>query len=70
MILTVTANPTIDRVYFIEDFEIGKLHRARRVARSAGGKGINVARVAKIMGREASAMGFVGGYLSLDGMLR
>ena len=62
MILTVTANPTIDRVYFIEDFEIGKLHRARRVARSAGGKGINVARVAKIMGREASAMGFVGGY--------
>lgn len=62
VILTVTANPTIDRVYFIEDFEIGKVHRAKRVARSAGGKGINVARVAHIIGRETAAMGFVGGY--------
>ncbi len=62
MILTVTANPTIDRVYVIEDFEIGKVHRVGKVARSAGGKGINVARVAKILGRETAAMGFVGGY--------
>ncbi len=62
MILTVTLNPTIDRVYFIEKFEIGKLHRAKRITRSAGGKGINVARVAKIIGRETAAMGFVGGY--------
>ncbi len=62
MILTVTANPTIDRVYFIEDFEIGKVHRAKGVSQSAGGKGINVARVAAIIGRETAAMGFVGGY--------
>ncbi len=62
MILTVTANPTIDRVYFIDGFETGKVHRADRVTQSAGGKGINVARVAKILGRETSAMGFVGGY--------
>lgn len=62
MILTVTANPTIDRVYFIDDFEMGKLHRAKRISRSAGGKGINVARVAGILGRKTAAMGFVGGY--------
>lgn len=62
MILTVTANPTIDRVYFIDDLETGKLHRAKRVSRSAGGKGINVARVATILGRKTGAMGFVGGY--------
>ena len=62
MILTVTANPTIDRVYIIEDFEIGKVHRAGKVSRSAGGKGINVARVCHILGRETAAMGFVGGY--------
>jgi len=43
MILTVTANPTIDRVYFIDDLETGKLHRAKRISRSAGGKGVNVA---------------------------
>lgn len=62
MILTVTANPTIDRVYFVENFEFGKVHRVNSVARSAGGKGINVARVAKIIGSETAAMGFVGGY--------
>jgi len=62
MILTVTTNPTIDRVYFVEGFEFGKVHRVNSVARSAGGKGINVARVAKIIGRSTAAMGFVGGY--------
>ena len=62
MILTVTANPTIDRVYFVDDFEFGKVHRVENVSRSAGGKGINVARVAKIIGANTSAMGFVGGY--------
>ena len=62
MILTVTANPTIDRVYIIEDFEIGKVMRCDKVSRSAGGKGINVARVCHILGRCTAAMGFVGGY--------
>ncbi len=62
MILTVTANPAIDRVYFIENFEIGKVHRANRISCSAGGKGLNVARVAHLIGRKTAAMGFVGGY--------
>ena len=62
MILTVTANPTIDRVYFVDNFEFGKVHRVESVARSAGGKGINVARVASIIGAQSAAMGFVGGY--------
>ena len=62
MILTVTANPTIDRVYIIEDFKIGNVMRCDSVSRSAGGKGINVARVCQILGRETAAMGFVGGY--------
>ncbi len=62
MILTVTANPTIDRVYFVEKFEMGEVHRPERFTRSAGGKGLNVARVAKIMGGDTAAMGFVGGY--------
>lgn len=62
MILTVTANPTIDRVYFVDGLEYGKVHRVDDFSRSAGGKGINVARVAKIIGRDTAAMGFVGGY--------
>ncbi len=62
MILTVTANPTIDRVYFVEEFKMGKVHRVQKMACSAGGKGINVARVAAVIGKETAAMGFVGGY--------
>lgn len=62
MMLTVTANPTIDRVYFLDNFKLGEVHRGFKFTRSAGGKGINVARVAKIIGAEVAAMGFVGGY--------
>ena len=61
MILTVTANPTVDKVYFVDDFKMGEVHRPSRIAISAGGKGINVARVAKELGQEVISMGFIGG---------
>ncbi len=61
MILTVTANPAVDRVYKLDSFALGKLHRPESVTVSAGGKGINVARVAKILDADVCAMGFVGG---------
>jgi len=61
MILTVTANPAVDRVYRIDGFEMGKVHRPESVTVSAGGKGINVARVSKILGADVCALGFVGG---------
>ena len=61
MISTVTANPTIDKVYFVDDFKMGEVHRVNRTAKSAGGKGINVARVAKQLGEEVISMGFIGG---------
>lgn len=62
MILTVTANPAIDRVYFVKDFVMGEVRRPEGMKCTAGGKGLNVARVAKIMDAEVGAMGFVGGY--------
>lgn len=61
MILTVTANPTVDKVYFVDEFKMGEVHRPSRVAISAGGKGINVARVAKELGQDVISMGFIGG---------
>lgn len=61
MILTVTANPSVDKVYHLEKFNIGKVHRAEDISVSAGGKGLNVSRVAKILGEEVTAMGFIGG---------
>lgn len=62
MILTVTANPAIDRVYFVKDFVMGEVRRPVGMTYSAGGKGLNVARVAKILDAKVGAMGFVGGY--------
>ena len=61
MILTVTANPAIDIVYFVDEFKMGEVHRPFKMTCSAGGKGINVSRVASIMGESVTAMGFVGG---------
>lgn len=61
MILTVTANPTIDKVYFVDELKIGEVHRPFKSTATAGGKGINVARVAALLGENAMALGFIGG---------
>lgn len=62
MVLTVTLNPTIDRVYFVDEFKIGRVHRSDNFMRAVGGKGLDVSRVVKILGVDTAAMGFVGGY--------
>ena len=62
-ILTITANPAVDRVYFVEDFKIGEVHRPVKNVFSAGGKGINVSRVCKLLDADIIATGFLGGYM-------
>lgn len=61
-ILTVTANPAIDRAYFFEKFTLGQVHRPVKTAFTPGGKGLNVSRVCKALGADVVATGFVGGY--------
>lgn len=61
MILTVTMNPALDKIYFVDDFKPGSLHRCSDYIVSAGGKGLNVARVAKQIGEEVAVTGFLGG---------
>ena len=61
MILTVTLNPSIDRRYVVENFESGKVFRARDVQYTPGGKGLNVSRVIKDLGKDVIATGFLGG---------
>lgn len=61
MILTVTLNPAIDKVYEVESFAIGEVFRPSGMWATAGGKGLNVSRVAGILGAEVTAMGFLGG---------
>lgn len=61
MVLTVTANAAIDKRYIVDGFEPGEVNRVKSCIANAGGKGINVARVASIAGESVVATGFLGG---------
>lgn len=61
MILTITMNPAIDKIYIVDNYKLGEVHRPSRTVASAGGKGLNVARVAKLMGENVAATGVLGG---------
>lgn len=66
MILTITLNPSIDIRYNISHFEVGNVHRAQVCEKTAGGKGLNVARVIKKAGCEVLTTGLLGGKLGED----
>ncbi|HBB60457.1 MAG TPA: 1-phosphofructokinase [Lachnospiraceae bacterium] len=62
MILTVTANAAIDKRYVVTSFDVGSVNRVKSVELSAGGKGLNVSRTARIAGEDVIATGFLGGH--------
>lgn len=62
MIYTLTLNPAIDYLVFVDDFESGRLNRSKKEYKFAGGKGINVSRVLKNIGLKSKAFGFIGGF--------
>ncbi|WP_243228650.1 1-phosphofructokinase family hexose kinase [Microbacterium sp. CIAB417] len=61
MILTVTPNPALDLTWVVDRLEIGGSHRADTGAARAGGKGLNVARVAHAQGAPVLALTTAGG---------
>lgn len=63
MITTVTLNPALDRIYWVDrsDREAGILTRAEKSLAEAGGKGINVSLFLARLGVETVAMGFIAG---------
>jgi len=62
MILTVTANASIDKRYLMAKFDIGEVNRVKECNMVAGGKGLNVSHAAHIAGEEVIATGFLGGH--------
>lgn len=62
MILTVTLNASVDKLYRIETLRPGAVMRVKSVHNTAGGKGLNVSRVAALLGEPVRALGFVGGH--------
>lgn len=63
MITTVTMNASIDKAYSIKgSVNPGTVMRVTRCKNSAGGKGLNVARVASLCKVPVKATGIIGGY--------
>ena len=63
MITTVTLNASIDKAYYMADaIENGTVMRVKEVRNVAGGKGLNVAKVAHICGEKVKVTGFLGGF--------
>lgn len=61
MILTITPNPAVDETYGLEVLDVGGTNRVDAPLRRAGGKGLNVARVAHAQGTPVIALAPVGG---------
>jgi 1-phosphofructokinase/tagatose 6-phosphate kinase len=61
LILTVTLNAAIDRTVAVPNFRLGRRHRAVEQSTVAGGKGVNVARALRLLGRPVLATGLGGG---------
>lgn len=63
MILSITANPSVDISYNIENLKIDDVNRVELVNKDAGGKGIHVSYVLNELGEKVINSGFVGGKL-------
>ncbi|HTS17531.1 MAG TPA: hexose kinase [Verrucomicrobiae bacterium] len=61
MILVVGLSPAWQRTLVFERFVPGKVNRAIRVTATASGKGVNVARVASILGADVKLLTVTGG---------
>lgn len=61
MILTVTPNPALDLTYHVPSWTAGASLRVETAIARAGGKGLNVARVARQAGTDAFAVTTCGG---------
>lgn len=60
-ILTITLNAAVDKAYTVPGFTLGRINRPAALRVTAGGKGVNVARVFQTLGGSVVATGFLAG---------
>ena len=60
--LCLAANPSIDKVAEVESIEMGAIHRLPSIVALPGGKGLNVARAAALLGAEVTAVVLAAGH--------
>ncbi|MEM7125225.1 MAG: hexose kinase [Chloroflexota bacterium] len=76
MIITLTPNPTIDRVYYLPSLEPNTVHRAIQEVATPSGKGVDASIILQLLGEPTVALGFnagemgrvLGGYLDAQGV--
>ena len=61
-LVAVAPNPAIDRLYELDRFERDAVNRPRTETRVPGGKGLNVARAASLLGAEVVAVAPLAGH--------
>ena len=62
MICTLTFNPAIDYLVYLDAVKVGEIQRSTGEAIYFSGKGINVSKVMKTLGVETTALGFLAGF--------
>ncbi len=66
MITTICLNPCFDKTVEIDEIQFGQVNRLKNVRMDLGGKGLNVAIVAKRLGHETECLGIMGEIGSRD----
>ncbi|MFZ3150942.1 MAG: 1-phosphofructokinase family hexose kinase [Anaerolineaceae bacterium] len=61
MIISLTANPTVDRTLHVPQLRFNEILRTHNVRVDWGGKGFNVSRALRILGQDTLALAWVGG---------
>lgn len=61
MIITITINPSVDRLYHVNKLMPGSLNRVDLKKHMVGGKGFNAGRVSSLLGSKTVVYGFIGG---------
>ena len=61
MILIVCLNLAVDQIVHVRNLRVGEVHRSIATWRQAGSKGVNVARVLKVLDAPCLLAGFLGG---------
>lgn len=62
-ILTITMNPSVDISYTLDALHTDDVNRVDKTLKSAGGKGLNVARVINQLQEPVLTTGLLGGFL-------
>jgi 1-phosphofructokinase family hexose kinase len=61
-LLCITPNPALDRTLTVSNFRAGDIFRTSDLLLAAGGKGLNVARAARILGADPLCVSPLGGH--------